>query len=802
MSDNVSQPDADLLPMPPASGQIIEVFPRQEGEGGGLGSGLGEGVGAGVGLGGPADAEVEVVGQRPAPPSMGGMGDAAPIMLPAEVEGRFASRFWERTGVLPPAPEQPATEMRAQPDPAGFDAIRSPTEPRRGTLRLSPGGTPQLPEGLPLPPVPPEPEMVGPQQPAEPIGANLLREDVTNLMLAMRQGVTSSALNMAEPVDDYEMRRRLEPAFNDDGPVAERLAAARERAAELGIEVAFRASRDGRIEAVARTPDMAAPGGAPGRVADALGRLFGLGFVDPVGGAVALGARGAAPAAGVASAGGAGPRAAARQAAPAAPAYHHDPSRISTRLPTGMRSTEDPVSGNLQIGLEAMRADPRVFEANTALVRDYPNMPARSPTSTERLAEAFIEHVRSNLLYLYDQVPQATRERSRLWYDGARAITDRWAASYGVSDRSVAAVLAALSPQKDWFQNVSLAQRVLDIYTTNGAGRAFDDAMEATARRLFTKPEYQPLVDSLRGKTFDQVTGTAERAMWLRVYDQTHIPPQYRLVTPEGGFGDVMRNADGAPSRVAWGSLTEIGKAIESLDAQGDVARITYLLGERHKVRSFYNNIVAPGSREGDVTIDTHAVAAGLLRPLSGNSLEVAHNFANYPGAGLPTAKGSSLSGVQGLYGLYAEAYRRAAADRGVLPREMQSITWEAVRGLFPDTFKTAGNMDAIDTIWREYRAGRATIDQVRSRVYERAGGIRAPDWDGSSAGGAAASRDPGDARELSGSGVRGSGARADGRAGGRASGGGAGLEPVRGAEERQPGGVAPDAPSNDRRAR
>lgn len=317
---------SEPLPMPPASGRIIDIFPRQEGDGGGLGSGLGEGVGAGSGLGAPADVEVEVVGQRPGAPSMvglGGMADAAPeapSALSGEIEGRFASRFWGRAGVLPPAPEAapPRPELRAQPDPAGFDAIRSPTEPRRGSLRLTPGGTPQLPGGMPLPPRPPEPEAFGPQQPAEASGANLLREDVTNLMLAMRQGVTSSALNMAEPVDDFEIRRRLDPAFNDDGPVAERLTAARERAAELGLEVVFRAGRDNRIEAVARTPDMSAPGGAAGRVADGLGRLFGLGFVDPVGGAVALGARGAAPAAGVASAGGAGPKAVQFTPAPAA----------------------------------------------------------------------------------------------------------------------------------------------------------------------------------------------------------------------------------------------------------------------------------------------------------------------------------------------------------------------------------------------------------------------------------------------------------------------------------------------------
>ena len=35
----------------------------------------------------------------------------------------------------------------------------------------------------------------------------------------------------------------------------------------------------------------------------------------------------------------------------------------------------------------------------------------------------------------------------------------------------------------------------------------------------------------------------------------------------------------------------------------------------------------------------------------------------------------SSITGAVGAYGLYAEAYRQAAAETGVLPREMQSIT-------------------------------------------------------------------------------------------------------------------------------
>ena len=93
-------------------------------------------------------------------------------------------------------------------------------------------------------------------------------------------------------------------------------------------------------------------------------------------------------------------------------------------------------------------------------------------------------------------------------------------------------------------------------------------------------------------------------------------------------------------------------------------------------MRNFYNNIIDPWSNKGDVTIDTHAVAVGHLSPLDLNSDEVTHNFGGTSDAG---------QGLNGTYPLYAEAYRQAAKKLGVLPRELQSITWEGIRSLFTD---------------------------------------------------------------------------------------------------------------------
>lgn len=403
------------------------------------------------------------------------------------------------------------------------------------------------------------------------------------------------------------------------------------------------------------------------------------------------------------------------------------PNVVSTRLPTAVKATEDPLANNLVIDLQAAKTDPDAFNHNVGLIKQYPNFASKA-RNPEKQAEDFINEVKDNLLFLHDQVPDATRQRSKLWYDGARNITSKWSNEYQVPDQAVSGVLAVLSPQKDWFMNVSLGQRVLDIMGGKQAYK-WDDGMTEMAKVIWSKPQYAPMVDAIKGKTLAEITDPGLKAMWLRTYDQAYLPREHQIVTPEGDFSGLRMNADGkTPTKTGWGSLNEIGKAIVIL-GDPSKANISNNLGDMHKVRNFYNNIYAPNDPSGAVTIDTHAVAAGLLRPLSGNSREVMHNFGSgLLGEGGP--KNSSITGVKGTYGLYAEAYRRAAQERGILPREMQSITWEAVRGLFPDTFKTATNADKIDNIWLQYRKGKLSLDEARNEVFNAAGGINAPEWE------------------------------------------------------------------------
>jgi len=442
------------------------------------------------------------------------------------------------------------------------------------------------------------------------------------------------------------------------------------------------------------------------------------------------------------------------------------PDRISTRLPTTKGAKEDAVANKLTVSTEAMGKKPSVLEHNAKLVSSYPGVRIKARSAQGR-ARAFIDHVKANLLALFDRVPAETRERSKQWYDGARALTTVWAGRYGLPDRSVAAVIAALSPQKDWYQNVSLAERVLDVWSKR-QDYVYDEAMEAKGAELFAK--YPDLLAKLRGKSLAELEHLTEKAAFVRIYDQAHNPRGFRIASPEGQFlGEPGGN-------VAWGSLVEVAKAVSVLEGQS-FENVSFSLGDRHKVRNFYNNIISPRSSEGDVTIDTHAVAAGLLRALSGSDAEVFHNFGSSPMAakqppGWVAAKNANEFGVSGTYGFYADAYREAAAERGVSAREMQSITWEAVRGLFGAKFKSnKKNVKAVNDLWLAHSKGDASLEETINAVIEYAGGIAQPSWDGPGAGLAVAERQASYDGELSRAGLPGrdAGRGADGQPAGDA---------------------------------
>ncbi len=380
------------------------------------------------------------------------------------------------------------------------------------------------------------------------------------------------------------------------------------------------------------------------------------------------------------------------------------------------------------------------LEKLVAAVRQYNTLSGEGDTAgvLKELHKTIVD----NLLWLHDRVQPGVRERAKLWYDGANRIANDWKSKFGLTtDRQAGGILAVFSPQKDWFSNVSLAERALTILT-NHQNEAWSDGMTQWANSWLNsssttaeKKSRQAHISKMEaiassGKTLSEMSPT-ESAYFVRCFDEAYFPRGYRLVTPEGGFDAFVANDDGSMADVNWGGFDTIEKAV-SIFRDGSFLNLDKQLGSEHKVRNFYNNIVQPGSGDGHVTIDTHAIAAALLKAVSGNSLEVSHNFGSTT-KGVPGAGESASSGASGTYGLVADAYRDAAAQRGLLAREMQSITWEAVRSLFPSNLKD-GLSSGVNAIHDRVKSGEITKDQGRSAIEKLAidaGGDKPFAWEG-----------------------------------------------------------------------
>lgn len=401
--------------------------------------------------------------------------------------------------------------------------------------------------------------------------------------------------------------------------------------------------------------------------------------------------------------------------------------RISTRVPSTKNPPEDAYGEErLQIGLEAMRRDPKQFDINMGLIADH--TPVRAGRTADETAENYIQMAQKNLEFLFDSVPEEIRRRSKHWYDGANRMASEKARHYGRPIENVAGVYASLSPRKDWFQNIELGNRVMDILSTKSR-EPWSTEMDGWAARKYTTAAQQALLAKIAGKRLEEISDPFEKAAWIRAYDEAHNKLEYNAYSPEGDALHKATNKDGVtPTTLTWQSNDFIADALKSFDA-ADIRTISDAMGRQHKVRSFYNNIVDPMSPAGDVTMDTHAVAAAVLQPHAAKDVAVAHNLGSTPhkDLGVRGAARVGATGSSGTYGINAEAYRRAAAARGVSPREMQSITWEAVRGLFDN--KSAKMKRDVDAIWREYTEGTIEQDEAQRRVLELAGGINDPEW-------------------------------------------------------------------------
>jgi hypothetical protein len=412
-------------------------------------------------------------------------------------------------------------------------------------------------------------------------------------------------------------------------------------------------------------------------------------------------------------------------------------TRISTRVPSQFTEkgnkrdwVPDAHNEHLSVDTKTMSTMPS-FEHNVGLLADYPGFSRLRGMPAQEAADQYINQTVGNTLHLMSRLPDEVAKRSPKWYEGAQRVSGAFAEKWGVARHKVSAAIAALSPQKDWFQNASLAQRIGDIMFGDAASKAATKEMITWARTakksnseelLFDKPEDIARINQIEGKRFDELTDDKDRAMWVRAYDEAHNKRYYREITPEGEVGP-WSMGDKGEAKISWGSQNEIEKAVRALRSGDDPSEISRILSDTHKVRSFYNNIENPwDARYGDATIDTHQVGGSQLRSVSQRDPAVLHNFALSPmaknrpeGFRATASAGSPDTGIHGTYPLLNDTLRQAGDILGALPREVQSPTWEGIRLRFPR--ETKGKGFDPDMIWGKYDRGEITLDQARDLI-------------------------------------------------------------------------------------
>jgi len=421
-----------------------------------------------------------------------------------------------------------------------------------------------------------------------------------------------------------------------------------------------------------------------------------------------------------------------------------DFARVSTRLPT--RGPEDPMLGGLIADTQTMLRNPSAPQNLEMMTRTYPGMKGLLSEDPAQTAENIIGQMKGNIISLYELADKSgITEESAKWYDGANRIANELAQRFELTPEKTSGVLAVLSPQKDWYQNVGLGERLIKSFaevnqnlqtrwTPDMDVVAMTSAADKAGETAWTR---NPIFENeVRGWSYGAMDTPEKKAMWLRAYDEAKHGRDYREVSPEGDILDYATAGSGEKRKIVHQSFSNMGKAISILESDGSLGAISDYLGSEHKVRNFFNNIYSPNS-PFDLTADTHQIAGGIFMPYGSSAPEVGHGLSGQsaPKAGMPWSKaGHPETGSTAAYGLYADATARAAEEvGGWIPRQMQSITWEQLRALMPPTIR--GNhpfVASARSIWDLKDQGEITADQARKMIIDQAqqfGGYLQPTW-------------------------------------------------------------------------
>jgi hypothetical protein len=347
------------------------------------------------------------------------------------------------------------------------------------------------------------------------------------------------------------------------------------------------------------------------------------------------------------------------------------------------------------------------------------------PTNKEEaltIISKVTDRMARNLLAIYDAVPPPIRSYWQRWYPLAYDWNQAQSAKHKITRQVVAGINARLSPGKDWIHNVNMTERILSAFAddilmtqeiSDGAMPIIDNALETKLNSKENKNKPKAWIDEQKAKV-NAAKQEVQNLVGMKLSEMTDAQAAQliRYHTQVVGDNKVLNYFEqGNPvyaDAISWQSFSNLEKAI-NMYRDPSMENISSNMGSDHKIRSFFNNQESPNDNVlRDVTSDTHAVAAAYLLPLSQSSQQVARNFGG---------SSNAVSGLNGMYYIVADAYRKAADARNVEPRAMQSITWEGARSMFPRGFKKAENVKKVEAIWNRFEKRELTKQQALQEI-------------------------------------------------------------------------------------
>ena len=181
----------------------------------------------------------------------------------------------------------------------------------------------------------------------------------------------------------------------------------------------------------------------------------------------------------------------------------------------------------MTIGRDSIDKVPGLGDKVAAKIKKYTGiaLPAGKLSATQ-VMDHFTNHVKENLKDLYNRADPAKREANAKWYDSANKLANNLADKHDITEEQASGTIAAMSPQKDWDQNVSLQSARL---TLEQSSKAQDDSGDGSPGKELAKRTHS------KGKLSNpQMKGSMKKITGKSLGD-THRPGR------EGRMGPHLR---------------------------------------------------------------------------------------------------------------------------------------------------------------------------------------------------------------------------------------------------------------------